>query len=249
MLAVARHEQRVAGAEQADAACRRGVLEGGLVGGEQVAALDLDDLVLDGLEQLLRVRGRDAGPRGEVVVGRGPEMVQVAAHELGLRGLRVGRLELRPLVGAGVGRPAALVAGHAQPAGESGDGQQPAAGVVALTRRAPRQQLGRQPPAQLLVQRVAAEHTAVERRADRADGLVAGGLEVARGGAQEDRLERALVGRLQRRQVDRDVRRGQDRERGPRIGHRHELAIGERAVEVAGVGAAGADRGQRRARR
>jgi hypothetical protein len=79
--------------------------------------------------------------------------------------------------------------------------------------------------------------------------VVAGGLEVARRGTQEDRLERALVGRLQRCQVDRDVGRGQDRQRGPRVGDCDELAIGERAVEVGGVGAAGADSGQRRARR
>ena len=155
---------------------------------------------------------------------RRPEVVQVAAHELAgiVRGL-----ELDPLVGAGERVLAALAAGDAEPAVERGHAQQAAAGVVALAARAPGQELLRQPAAQVLVQRVAAEDAPVERRRDRGDRVLAGGLVVAGRGVQEHGLERPLVGRPERLEVGGDVGRGQDGDRGPRVGQRDELALGE----------------------
>src|SRR5687768_17074328 len=119
------------------------------------------------------MRERDAGPGREVAVRRRPEVAQVAPRELGLRLPRAGRLEPGPLVGAGEGPLAALLTGVAQASGERRDGQHAAARVVALARLAPRQHLRGQPAPQLLVQRVAAEHAAVERLADRDDGPLA----------------------------------------------------------------------------
>ena len=193
-----------------------------------------------------RVTGRSPPrPRGRCAsTGRGGAGSGARTRRRVVRGL-----ERDPLVGARERVLAALAAGDAEPALERGHAQQAAAGVVALAARAPRQQLLGQAAAQVLVEGVAAEHAPVERRPDGGHGVLAGGLEVAGRGVQEHGLERALVGRIERLQVGRDVARREDRHRRPRVGQGDELARLERLVEPFRLGAAGVERGQRGARR